>query len=270
MFRRTSKKEKYMSPQLLGKKAIVTGGTGGIGAATVRAFLKEGAAVATMDVNDQMGKQVLDALPELSEFLYLNCDISKQAEVNACFMEAVEWMGGLDVLANVAGVVRYNNAEKFTLDDWDFIMSVNAGGTFFTNQAAFGYLQKAGGGSIINVGSMAGIRPHLRNAIYSASKGAVMAWTRTVAAEWGQYNIRVNSVAPIANTSMADFTLKGTADELKAAKESIALSRQFPLRRLGHTDSDIAPVMVFLASDASQYITGQVISIDGGFCMVGS
>lgn len=189
-----------------------------------------------MDVNDQMGQQVLKALSKGSECRYFNCDISSQAEVNTRFAEAAEWMGGLDVLANVAGVVRYSNAEKFTADDWNFIMSINAGGTLFTNQAAFGYLQKAGGGGIINVGSMAGIRPHLRNGIYSASKGAVMAWTRAVAAEWGQYNIRVNSVAPVADTPMADFTLGDTADKLKAAKESIALGQQFPLRCLGHIE----------------------------------
>jgi NAD(P)-dependent dehydrogenase (short-subunit alcohol dehydrogenase family) len=175
-------------------------------------------------------------------------------------------MGGLTTLVHAAGVLRYCDAQDFSVEDWHFIMDVNALGTFLVNRTVFPYLRDAGG-SIVNVGSLSGVRGHPRNAIYAASKGAVMAWTRTVAAEWGVYGIRVNALAPVAQTPMSDVP-NGSPGRQAAIKAG--LMQTIPLRRIGDPDCDIAPAVVFLASEASRYITGQVIAVDGGSMMVGS
>ena len=177
-------------------------------------------------------------------------------------------MGGLDVLVNLAAIITYKPAEAFTAADWEAIFAVNARGTMLTNQAAFHYMRESGG-QIINAGSMSGIRPHPGNAAYSATKGAVMAWTRSVAAEWGVHNIRVNALAPIAQTPMSDTPPAGMTEEQQMEIKA-ALAQQLPLGRLGDVEADIAPVLVFLASDAAHYITGQVIAVDGGMAMLGS
>jgi len=257
--------------QLQDKKIILTGGASGIGAATAKAYLAEGAAVAVVDVNDGAAQSMLGGLSSghAAKCRYYNCDISDREQVFGTFESAQDWLGGLDVMANIGAIITYRKAENFTDAEWQRIFAVNTQGTMLTNQAAFKYMRESGG-CIINVGSMSGMRPHPGNAAYSATKGAVMAWSRSVAAEWGQYNIRVNSLAPVAQTPMADIPTAGMSED--EHKRSIqGLVQQIPLGRIGSPERDIAPVMVFLASDASHYMTGQVLSVDGGgFAMLGS
>ncbi|HXJ32645.1 MAG TPA: SDR family NAD(P)-dependent oxidoreductase [Candidatus Eisenbacteria bacterium] len=251
---------------LAGKRIIVTGGASGIAAATVRAYAREGATVWSLDVADAKGAEVAAAAgPRVT---YRHCDIAKRDEVDAAVDEAARAMGGLDALANVAAVERGTPAESIPDAEWDLVFGVNVKGTLYTNQAAFRHL-KDHGGVIINFGSGAGIRGQRGSAHYSASKAAVMAWTRTVAQEWGQYHIRVNSVVPAIWTPMYD-EYRSRMTEQERTIHDMSMAFVIPLGgRLGDPDGDAAPLMVFLASDASRFITGQAIPVDGGMVMLG-
>lgn len=251
--------------QLQHKKIIVTGGARGIGATVVHAYVQAGARVASLDVLDNLGAEVVARInatyPESAR--YFSCDIADTAQVEAVFAQACDWLGGLDVLANVAAVERTAPAEIIAQEDWNLVFDVNVRGTLNTNQAAFGYLREAGG-RIINFGSAAGLNGMPGAAHYAASKGAVLSWTRTVAQEWARHNITVNAVAPMIWTPMYDaHRAKMSAEEL--AVHDQMLSRLIPLGgRLGNAEQDLAPVMVFLAGEGARFITGQTLSVDGG------
>jgi NAD(P)-dependent dehydrogenase (short-subunit alcohol dehydrogenase family) len=251
---------------LRGKRIIVTGGASGIAAATVRAYAREGATVWSLDVADEKGRAV--AAEAGASVTYRHCDIGQRDEVNAVVDDAAKAMGGLDVLANVAAVERGTPAEDIPDAEWDLVFGVNVKGTLYTNQAAFRHL-KDGGGVVVNFGSGAGIRGQRGSAHYSASKAAVMAWTRTVAQEWAKYGIRVNSVVPAIWTQMYDEYRSRMSDQERMIHD-MAMQHVIPLGgKLGDPDRDAAPVMVFLASDLSRFITGQAIPVDGGMVMLG-
>ncbi len=251
---------------LAGKRIIVTGGASGIAAATVRAYAREGATVWSLDVADANGAAVAAAAG--ARVTYRHCDIAQRDQVDAAVDEAARTMGGLDALANVAAVERGTPAESIADAEWDLVFGVNVKGTLYTNQAAFRHL-KDHGGVIINFGSGAGIRGQRGSAHYSASKAAVMAWTRTVAQEWGQYRIRVNSVVPAIWTPMYD-EYRSRMTEQERTIHDMSMAFVVPLGgKLGDPDADAAPLMVFLASDASRFITGQAIPVDGGMVMLG-
>lgn len=251
--------------QLEGKRIIITGGAQGIGASVVRAYAAEGAQVASLDVLDELGEQVAADAGQKGPGAvhFYHCDISIRSEVENGFATAVRQLGGLDVLANIAGVERGAPAEAIDDPDLDLILNVNVKGTVYTNQAAFKYMQDLGG-RIINFGSGAGLDPYPNGAHYSASKGAVHSWTRTAAHEWGKYGITVNAVLPVIWTPMYDeYRARMTPEELQAHDAEMAV--RIPIGgRLGDPDRDLAPVMVFLASEGARFITGQIIPVDGG------
>lgn len=248
------------------KRIIVTGGASGIGAGAVRAFVREGARVVSLDVNDAEGARVADGAGRRATFMH--CDIADRQDVFAGFDRAVEQLGGLDVMANVAGVERRTPAEDIPDDEWDLIFGVNVKGTLYTNQAAFRHMRRDGG-RMINFGSGAGIRGQAGSAHYSASKGAVMSWTRTVAQEWAKYRITVNSVVPAIWTPMYDAYRSRMSDQERTIHD-MAMQHVIPLGgKLGDPDEDAGPVMVFLASDLSHFMTGQCFAVDGGMIMLG-
>jgi NAD(P)-dependent dehydrogenase (short-subunit alcohol dehydrogenase family) len=248
------------------RRIIVTGGASGIAAATVRALAAEGARVASLDVNDEAGRRVAAEAGE--RVTYHHCDVSRRREVDDVFARAVADMGGLDVVVNVAGVERGTPAEDIPDAEWDLVFDVNLKGTLHTNQAAFRHM-KARGGRIVNFGSGAAIRGQRGSAHYAAAKAAVMAWTRTVAQEWAQYGITVNSIVPAIWTPMYDAFRARMSDQERTIHD-LAMQHVIPLGgRLGDPDRDIAPVMVFLAGDGARFITGQAIAVDGGMIMLG-
>ena len=251
---------------LQGKRLIVTGCARGMGAATLRAFTRAGGHVIGMDVTDDAGKAVTDAATVAGpgRAAYLHVDIANRASVENAFARAVEQLGGLDALAHPAAIQRSSSASDVTDEDWDLMFAVNVRGTMLTNQVAARYMKAAGGGSIINFGSISGQRAEPTAAAYSAAKGAVHAWTRTAAGTWGTDNIRVNAILPAMATPMyLEARARSTEEELTASywrnHSSIALGGKY-----GDPDLDLGPVMVFLASDASRFITGQLIPVDGG------
>jgi NAD(P)-dependent dehydrogenase (short-subunit alcohol dehydrogenase family) len=251
---------------LEGKRIIVTGGASGIGAGTVRGYAREGARVVSLDVNAGDGERVAAAAGANATFMH--CDVADRRQVFEVFDRAVSRLGGLDVMANVAGVERRTPAEDIADDEWDLVFSVNVRGTMYTNQAAFRHMRQAGG-RMINFGSGAGIRGQAGSAHYSASKGAVMSWTRTVAQEWAKYRITVNSVVPAIWTPMYDAWRARMSDQERMIHD-MAMQHVIPLGgKLGDPDADAAPVMIFLASELSHFMTGQCFAVDGGMIMLG-
>jgi NAD(P)-dependent dehydrogenase (short-subunit alcohol dehydrogenase family) len=252
--------------ELQGKRIIVTGAARGMGAATVRAYVGAGAHVVSMDITDETGAAVAaDANakgPGKASFIHV--DVADKQSVEAAFAEAVERLGGLDALAHPAAIQRAASASDVSVEDWDLMFAVNVRGTMLTNQAAHGYIKAAGGGSIINFGSISGLRPEPSASAYSAAKGAVHSWTRTAASTWGADNIRVNAILPAITTPMA---AEAGANATEAQKEAGYWMNQHGIamgQAYGDPDEDLGPVMVFFASDASKFITGQLIPVDGG------
>jgi NAD(P)-dependent dehydrogenase (short-subunit alcohol dehydrogenase family) len=254
--------------QLAGKRTIVTGGASGIAAATVRAFAREGAAVVSLDVNDALGAEVVAEAAGLGPgpVTYRHCDVSQHDEVTTVFSEEITRLGGLDVLANVAGIEQQVPAEDVTEGDLDLMLAVHTKGTSFSNQAAFRAMRDTGG-SIINYSSFAGVRGFPGMPAYGAAKAAILGWTRIVAQDWGKYWIRVNAVCPAVLTPLAEqWFQEMSPDRLALVEDSLA--RTIPLGgKLGTVD-DAANLNLFLASDSARFITGQTIPVDGGQMMV--
>ena len=246
------------------KRIIVTGCASGMGAATVRAYTGAGASVVGMDIVEDAGSSVCADATGPGSAIFLPVDVAEYDSVQEAFGKAVGHLGGLDVLAHPAAVHSAGAAEAIPAADWDRIFGINVRGTMLTNQAAHPHLKEAGGGAIINFGSISGQRAESGSAAYSATKGAVHAWTRSAAGAWGADNIRVNAVLPAIATPMFRHAWENSSEEEQNRKfwrnmVSIALGQNY-----GDPDEDLGPVMVFLASDASHFITGQLIPVDGG------
>jgi NAD(P)-dependent dehydrogenase (short-subunit alcohol dehydrogenase family) len=251
-------------PAIDGLRVIVTGAASGMGEAALRLFVREGARVAALDVQDQLGTSAVAAANERGpgHAAYRHCDVRDRHEVQTAFQAAVEGLGGMDALVHCAGVDRIAAAESITEAEWDLVLDINLKGTFLTNQAAFAHLRDRGG-RIVNFASPAGLTmARYGHGHYVASKAGVIAWSRSVAAEWGRYGINVNSFLPFAQTPMIDALRAALGEEGSRAFDAGVSAT--PLGRLGDPDADIAPVLLFLLTDAARYITGQMIAVDGG------
>jgi NAD(P)-dependent dehydrogenase (short-subunit alcohol dehydrogenase family) len=253
--------------QLIDKRIIVTGAASGMGAATVEACAAQGARVALLDLDAAGAQDVIARCGVADRVHYHCCDVAQAESVQSAFAEACAQMGGLDVLIHCAGIAPGASAETITLDDWEKVFAVNSRGTFLTNQAAFEHL-KAAGGRIINFASAAGAQGYPGKAHYAASKGAVLAWTRTIAREWGCYGITANAIAPAIATPMYAKTRSSMTAEQLVAHDAV-MAQMIPLGgKLGDPQRDLAPVMVFLCGDGARFITGQTLAIDGGAMML--
>lgn len=250
--------------QLVGKKIIVTGGARGIGAAVVSAYVEQGAHVISLDIGNRI--DVEDEQGPGWAF-HRHCDIAQSRSVDEAFAWAAERLGGLDVLVHAAGIAPNAMAQDIELDQWEQVFAVNARGTFLTNRAAHA-LMKESGGRIINFASAAGVIGQPGKAHYAASKGAVLAWTRTVAREWGPLGITVNAIAPAMWTPMYDAT-RASMNPEQLQQHDAFMATHIPLGgRLGDARKDLAPMLVFLAGDGSRFITGQTLPVDGGMLML--
>ena len=252
--------------QLEGKRIIITGGAMGIGESIVRAYTAEGATVATMDVNDELGASVASAATAAGPgtATYYSCDVSDRAAVDRAFRRATDDMGGLDVMVNVAGVHKHCAPNEISSDLFQRLFTINMYGTMNTNGLAYELMRPAGTGNIINFGSESGLVGELNNGLYAASKGAVHSWSRNVARQWGPDGIRVNYVLPYMWTRMYDDFSTALSPEALADHDA-QTARDIPLGgAFGRADKDLAPVMIFLASDASHFMTGQMFPVDGG------
>ena len=247
---------------LTGKRAIVTGGASGIGLSTAILLAQEGAAVSVVDINTTQGEVVVKEINTSGgKAVFIRADVSVAADCQRAVQITVEQLGGLDVLFNNAGIVRRADVVNLPESDWDLVMAVNVRSIFLMCKYAVPEMLKEGGGSIINTGSGWGLRGG-RNAVsYCASKGAVVNMTRAMAIDYGSQKIRVNCICP-GDTDTA--MLRNEASQLgQPIDQFLAEAADRPLRRFAQP-MEIAQAVLFLASDASSYVTGAILAVDGG------
>ena len=242
-----------------GKVALISGGARGQGAAEAGLFAQEGAKVVIGDLLDVDGMRVAAEIAELGgEAIYVHLDVTREEDWRNAVEAAVAAYGKLDVLVNNAGIWRRGRVEDTTVEDWDTVQNVNSKGVFLGTKAAIPEMRKAGGGSVINISSTAGLVGGPRSTAYSASKGAVRLFTKATAIQYAREGIRANSIHPgPIDTEMIQQVWQG---EENSREESIART---PLGRVG-TVTDIAYGALFLASDESSFMTGSELVIDGG------
>ncbi|MBZ0234838.1 MAG: glucose 1-dehydrogenase [Deltaproteobacteria bacterium] len=254
-----------MNGRVHGKIALVTGGASGIGKACARHFAREGATVVITDRNAALGASVAAELGPPHGFR--EHDVTDEAGWARVVDEVVATHGRLDVLVNSAGIGTMGDVEHATVDDFRRMYAVNVEGTFVGCRTAIGAMKRTGGGSIINISSVAGLIGVPDLAGYCASKGAVRLLSKSIALHCARagYGIRCNSVHPsFIDTPMVD-AMAQTIGQLigDEAKARAQLERAAPLRRLGHVD-DVSNLVLFLASDESRFITGGEHVVDGG------
>jgi NAD(P)-dependent dehydrogenase (short-subunit alcohol dehydrogenase family) len=248
-----------MGERLKGKRIIITGAATGIGKEAVKQFVAEGAKVVIGDINEK------DAAATAKEFgaavHFIRCDVTSEDSVKALIDDGAKWLGGLDVLCNNAGLQHSGKVTDFDAKRWDALMAVNVRAHFFGSKYAVAHMRKAGGGSIINTASLAGQRGGPGMTAYSASKGAVIAFTTALAMELAPDKIRVNVICP----GWVDTPFNNPAIAFMGGREAQerAVKAIVPLGRQG-VPGEIAPMFVYLASNESSYMTAQAITIDGG------
>jgi NAD(P)-dependent dehydrogenase (short-subunit alcohol dehydrogenase family) len=260
---RLVKKEGKMD-RVKGKVAIITGGASGIGKATASLLAKEGAKVVVADVNEVNGKKVAEEIGrEGGKAIFVKHDVTSENDWSEVIEKTLAEFGKLDILVNNAGVIFAKKIEDTPLEQWRWLMSVNLDGVFLGTKYAISAMKKSGGGSIINLSSLAGLVGTIDDtSAYCASKGAVRLFTKAAALECSKaghdYSIRVNSVHPgVVETPLSEPLLKD-----KALRESI--EGRHPIGYLGRP-IDIAYAILYLASDESKFATGSELVVDGGW-----
>jgi 3-oxoacyl-[acyl-carrier protein] reductase len=244
---------------LEGKVALVTGGAQGIGKVTALLLASKGAHVAVSDINMEGAMHAAKEIEGLGrKGLALEGDVSSPADAERIVGETVEHLGGIDILVNNAGITRDRLLLRMTEEDWDAVLNVNLKGTFNCTKAAVRHMMKHKSGRIVNIASVVGEMGNAGQANYAASKAGIIGLTKSIAREYAQRGISVNAIAPgYIETPMTEALSDKVKEELKA---------QIPMARLG-TPMDVANAVYFLVSDASSYITGQVLNVNGGIYM---
>ncbi|MHC5038221.1 MAG: 3-oxoacyl-[acyl-carrier-protein] reductase [Planctomycetota bacterium] len=242
-----------------GLTALVTGGGGGIGAAVCTAFAREGARVVVNDVNRDAAEQVAGAIRDLGgEALTHSADITDPAQAKAMVDQTLKTFDRLDILVNNAGITRDTLVPRMSDEDWNRVLSVNLSGAFHCTRAVARAMMKQRSGSIVNVASIIGIGGNAGQANYAASKGGLIAFSRSLAKEMGPRGVRVNTLAPgFIQTPMTDVL----PDKLKQG-----ILERTPLNRFG-TPEDVAQAVLFLAGPDAAFITGAVLRLDGGLAV---
>jgi meso-butanediol dehydrogenase/(S,S)-butanediol dehydrogenase/diacetyl reductase len=243
------------------KVALVTGAARGIGLATAQWFLQNGHAVAMLDLDAPGLDAATTALNHPEAVLALPADVRDAAEVGSAVAAIARHFGRLDALVNNAGIAVFKPVLDTTLDEWTQVLATNLNGPFICTQAAVPLMRLHGGGSIVNIASISGLRASTLRVAYGTSKAALIHLTKQMAAELGDVGIRVNCIAPgPVDTAMAE--LVHSAEIRRDYHDSI------PLGRYG-TPEEMAAAIGFLCSDAAAYVNGQTLAVDGGFDAAG-
>jgi NAD(P)-dependent dehydrogenase (short-subunit alcohol dehydrogenase family) len=240
-----------VSGQLQGRRIIVTGAASGMGAAIARLFAREGARLALLDISEN----ALGAIAEETGQLAVPTDVSDERSVEAAVKGAIAAFGGLDGLVNAAGVLVKTPVVEMSTADFDKLISVNLRGPFLTCRTAIPHLQASGAGVIVNIASLAAVRPGAQLAVYSATKAGLLALSEALVGELGP-DVRINVISPgLIRTAMTEYIWKGRNDD------EVSLNRQ--IRRPGEPE-EIAETALFLMSRQSSYVSGANLVVSGG------
>jgi 3-oxoacyl-[acyl-carrier protein] reductase len=244
---------------LTGKKALVTGASRGIGKAVAMKLAAEGADVIVTATSLERAKQTADQIVSLGrKAVPVKVDVGVSSDVEALFQVVAEEFGSLDILVNNAGITRDGLLMRMKDEDWDSVIDINLKGTFLCTREAIKLMAKAKSGRIVSISSVVGEMGNSGQANYCASKAGIIGFTKAVAREYAKRNITVNAVAPgFIETDMTGVLSEGVRDELL---------KQIPVNRFGAPE-DIANAVYYLVSDLGSYVTGQVLSVNGGMHM---
>jgi 3-oxoacyl-[acyl-carrier protein] reductase len=246
--------------KLKGQTAVITGSAQGIGKSIAEAFASQGANIVISDINAELSQKTADEIKAKYEVetLAVAANVAKLEECENLMAKALDKFGQINILINNAGITKDNLILRMTEQEWDAVINVNLKGVFNCTKAVTKIMFKQRQGRIINIASVVGLMGNAGQANYSASKGGVIALTKTCAREFSSRNVLVNAIAPgFIRTAMTD----ALTDEVKQK-----LAQQIPLGRLGEV-KDISNAAIFLASEDSSYITGHTISVNGGMYM---
>jgi NAD(P)-dependent dehydrogenase (short-subunit alcohol dehydrogenase family) len=246
------------------KVVVVTGAGSGIGRACAASFAAEGAKIVVVDVNPSAAEAVVEQIEAAGgQAVAVVADVSKAADAQKIAQEAAARFGGIDCLVNNAGIQTYGTVVDTDEETWDRTLNINLKGVFLVSKYCIPEIAKRGGGAVVNMGSVQGIRTQRNVAAYTATKGAILAMTRTMALDHAAQNIRVNAVAP----GSVDTPMLRWAAGLFEPDNPEALIDEWktlhPLGRVARSD-EIAQVVLFLASDQASFVTGATIVVDGG------
>jgi NAD(P)-dependent dehydrogenase (short-subunit alcohol dehydrogenase family) len=245
----------------MSKVVVVTGAARGIGLATAKKFLSEGWQIALLDIDGKTQDLARNKLNEPDNTLAIECDVSQPDQVAAAIREVLAKFKHIDALVNNAGIAVFKPVMQTTFEEWSRVLAVNLNGPFICTQACVPAMLARGGGSIVNITSISGVRASTLRVAYGTSKAALMHMTKQQAVELGNQGIRVNAVSPgPVDTAMAKQV--HTADIRSDYHDAI------PLNRYG-TEEELAEATYFLCSDKASYITGHTLNVDGGFAAAG-
>ena len=249
---------------LQGKVAIVTGGNGGIGLGIARGLAGAGSNIVIGARNQAKTQEAIKSLQKefKVEILGLQVDVKEEDQVQLMVQKAVEKFGKIDILVNNAGINIRKFPQEYTVQEWDEVITVNLRSAFLCAKAVYSAMKKAGGGKIINIGSMTSLMGGAKLAPYGASKGGIVQLTRSLAVAWGPDNIQVNAILPgWINT---ELTIKAR-QQLPGLEENVVA--RTPMGRWGNP-ADLVGAAIFLASKASDFVTGVALPVDGGFSIM--
>ena len=245
--------------ELSGKVALVTGAAQGIGKAIAMLLARNGADVVVSDINLEKAQETANEIEGMGRrSVAIKVNVADLKDVERMVEATVEQFGRIDILVNNAGITRDRLILRMTEEDWDAVLDVNLKGTFNCTKAAIRYMSKQKSGKIVSIASVSGEMGNPGQANYAASKAGVIGFTKTIAREFAGRGINVNAIAPgYIQTPMTDAVPEKTKEELK---------RMIPMERLGKPE-DVAQAVLFLVSENSSYITGQVLNVNGGIYM---